>query len=183
MSDEILGKLNFDESEFEFNRKVERKFKGRPNVDRRICACGHPMSRHKENPYIRDLPGVPVAYVCSPGNTPCTCKVPRPVLQAVNTKHFLMGSMEGGPTGHPLIRAIAKLKVDAPDEYKDLDWLDSPKCDKCEREDVVVTPIGFDLRARRFATKNQAGDRTFFLCDECRMPTAENPVIDSANDN
>lgn len=175
-----LEHLSFDETEYERNESLIKKRPLRTDLDRRICACGHPMNRHKPNPYIRDLPGVSEAYHCSPAKTPCSCKVPRPVLQVFNTKRFLMKPLKhGGPSGHPLTRGLAKVKKDHPEELAEIEWLIPIKCDKCEREDIVVTPIGFDIRQRQFLNENQAGDRTYLLCDDCRYPTSEQPVVDS----
>ena len=183
MSDEILGKLNFDESEYKIGEAKIRYGTRRSVADYRICACGHPMARHRENPFIKDLPGVDKPHNCSPAKSYCSCKAPRPVLEAPNTKRFLMKPLDSGPSGHPLTRAIAKLKVEHSEEYEQVKWLIPVKCDKCEKEDVVVTPVGFDLRSGRFLDKNLAGDATFFLCDDCRFPTSENVVIDSGSND
>ena len=183
MSDEILGRLNFDESEYKLGEARVRYRASQSLIDYRVCACGHPMARHKENPFIKDLPGVELAHSCTPANAYCTCKAPRPVLEVPNTKRFLMKSLDTGPSGHPLTRAVAKLKSEHPTEYDQLRWLISIKCDKCEKEDVVVTPVVFDLRAQKFLEKNLAGDATFFLCDDCRFPTSENVVIDSGSND
>lgn len=185
MSDDVLGKLSFDEAEYELGEsRIKYGKKTRSSlIDYRICACGHPMSRHKENPFIKDLPGVSHPHNCAPANAYCSCKSPRAILEAPNTKRFLMKAIDTGSSGHPLTRAIAKLKIEHEDEYNQLKWLDVIKCDKCDKEDVVVSPVGFDLRSQKLVTKNQAGDVTIFLCDDCRYPTSENVVIDSASDD
>lgn len=185
MSDEILGKLSFDEAEFELGEsRIKYGKKTRSHlIDYRICACGHPMARHRENPFIKDLPEVAKPHHCSPAKSYCSCKVPRPVLEAPNTKRFLMKALDTGPSGHPLTRAIAKLRSEHQDEYEQLKWLIVIKCEKCQRGDVVVSPAGVDLRSQTLVTKNQAGDLTMFICDDCKYPTSENVVIDSADNN
>lgn len=173
--------FDFDESEYQEISESIRKNKNKLDIDRRICACGHPMSRHKSNPFAPTVAGRP-ALSCQLPNSVCTCKLPRAVLKVGNTKNFLMKPIkETGSSGHPLLRGIRSVRDKSEDEYRQIEWLIPMRCDKCQAEDVKITPLGFFIETERRAEDNKAGDTTIFLCDSCRFPveTSENAVVDS----
>lgn len=178
-----LDFVSFSEEDYQ---AVEAKLKSNPrgdDLDRRICACGHPIRRHKANPFAK-VPGVAEVVSCQPPNvgSVCTCKVPKPVLQVANTKRFLMRPVKDfGSAGHPLLRGIRAVKDKSEEEYRKIEWLISMRCEKCKAEDVKITPVGFYVNTQTYAEGNLAGDITVFLCDSCRfgLETSENPVVDS----
>lgn len=178
--------LSFDEQEYENNERIWNKRKNRQDLDRRICACGHPMSRHRPNEFAERQTGIVGAHTCSMPRvgSVCSCKLPRAVLQVPNTKHFLMtGIKDGGPSGHALIRGIQSVKQKSLSEYSDIEWLIPVKCDRCGSEDVRVTPVGVFItrEPKELDRINGGGDTTIFLCDDCRFPdsTSENTVVGS----
>lgn len=182
-----LAMINFNEAEYRDNEKRQKSRSNRHDLDRRICACGHPMARHKPNEFAERQTGIAGANTCSMPRigSNCSCKVPKPVLEVWNTKHFLMsGLKDGGPSGHALIRGIQSVREKSVEEYSKISWLIPIKCDRCEAEDVKVTPIGiFISRGPEPVVDktNGGGDVTVFLCDDCRFPTgtSENSVIGS----
>ena len=158
---EAMDAFSFDEEAYDFSEKMHTQAP-RGVVDKRICACGHSVSRHKRNTFITDK----VAYICTPPKSKCPCKDLRPVLEVPNTKRFVMKTIGPG-VAHALIRAVKYVKDNHPEEYKKIQWLTSPKCEQCDAEDVKVSPVnlGFDGRITE-----EANDITVFLCDPCRFP-------------
>lgn len=176
-----LAMVSFDEEAYqEAERYLKNRLK-RGQLDRRVCACGHPIARHKLN----EFNGKHSCQLPNVGST-CSCRTPRPVLEVYSTKRFLAKPIKDiGPSGHPLLRGIRAVRDKSQEEYEQIEWLIPFTCDKCGSEDVKITPIGYNTEAQMYADKNGDGDITVFLCDACRYPTetSEQPVIDSEGDN
>jgi len=97
--------------------------------DRRICACGHGVSRHTEN-YG--------AVYCKPARMECPCKKVRPVLETNDTRAFLRKT-DGMGVQHALTRGIAA----AIKRGKSAKWLVELKCDRCgeSAEKIIPAPV------------------------------------------
>jgi hypothetical protein len=131
------------------------------SLDRRICICGHAMSRHHFNNYEG-------SHFCKPGQLACPCINPRPVIEVPNTRYFMRKS-HGSGAKHALPRGIvASIEALGEDEFNSKrKWLVDPVCDICKEETkyypVRVTPTGE-------AITDDAEDQgvTAFMCSECR---------------
>jgi hypothetical protein len=66
-------------------------------ADKRVCACGHPVSQHGE-PY-------PGFQGCFPPKSECLCKSPKPVLE-VSDKRFFTRRTIGWGEKHALSRGL-----------------------------------------------------------------------------
>jgi hypothetical protein len=86
--------LDFDVEDV---RTAEEKIKAqsRPDRDKRICACGHPLNSHTV--------GSSGVVLCTPSRMICPCKNARPVLIAGDARKFLRKTMGPGPE-HALAR-------------------------------------------------------------------------------
>ena len=119
--------------------------------DKRVCLCGHPISRHTS------IAGL---VMCKPTRMDCPCKKVRAVLTVQDTRVFLRKT-EGSGVLHALGRGM-KASVEA---NKTFEWISPPSCDRCEkvghvtpcavtqRGVIVQMPTGFDA----------------LLCQSCRL--------------
>jgi hypothetical protein len=131
--------------------RVDTALNTRKVIDGRICLCGHSTARHTE---------VAGRTFCKPSKMDCPCKKERLVLRADSTRPFLRKT-EGGGALHALVRGLSALK----NQGKSAEWIVEMKCDRCEAEDVVVTPVPVTQngRASTVATGYDA-----LLCGGCR---------------
>jgi hypothetical protein len=132
------------------------------NDDRRICSCGHAMSRHKYNPFLN-------RHFCKPGAYSCPCLVQRPVMEVPNTKFFMRKSFGSG-TKHALAMGYAASKEALGDDFtENVKWLIPKACEVCGAETayypVRVTPTGEVL-----LNSDEDQGVTAFLCPSCRDP-------------
>ena len=136
-------------------------YKAEPrNNDRRICICGHAMSRHHFDKFDgRDH--------CKPGQLACPCLQPRAVIDVPNTRYFMRKSMGSGAK-HALPRGIAASIEALGDEFNERkQWLVEPECDICHEPAKYfpqrATPTGEPL-------DDSAEDQgvTAFMCPKCR---------------
>lgn len=112
--------------------------------DGRICACGHPMTRHAE---MEGRPGETIR-TCTPTRMACPCKQPKAVVEAADTRPFLRKT-RGHGLQHALMAGIAALE----EKGKDWRWLDGwPKCElagwpaaECDAG-AGVQPYSFNAR-------------------------------------
>lgn len=135
------------------------------NDDRRVCSCGHGMSRHKFNP-------IENRHACMPGRLSCPCLIPTAVMDTPNTRYFMRKS-HGSGKKHALSMGYAASKEALGDEFTDkVKWLIEPKCQFCGTETkyypVRVTAKGKIL----FDSAEKEEGVTAFLCEECRDPVA-----------
>jgi hypothetical protein len=160
-----LSMVNFDEEEL---KKTEQMYRMTPRgkVDLRVCACGHAVSRHKKNIFSREAE----TYVCAMPNGTCPCKVVKPTLAVRSTKPFVLKTLGPG-VAHALIRGIMRVKERSEEDYRAIEWLVPFKCEKCDKEDVKISPVnmGFDG-----AFTEEGNAVTVLICDDCRFPSAPN---------
>jgi hypothetical protein len=163
MVEDPMGLLNFNEEEFAVSEQLHADApRGIP--EKRICACGHSVARHKVNPFIRERK----AYICSLPNGTCPCKEVRPTLKVKDTRMFVRKTLGPG-VAHALIRGMQAVKEKSEDDYKAIEWLIAPTCEKCDREGIKVSPVNMSFQG---AFTESGNDVTVFLCDECRFPGA-----------
>jgi len=145
---EVLG-ISFEEAR-EVDKKLSRKSKAKR--DRRVCLCGHGVSKHTTYNGI---------LVCKPSAMTCPCKKINPVLEAEDTRMFLRKTEGAGPM-HALSRGIyACLEAG-----KKVEWIVALECDRCHATDkrVVPVPVTQNGFSADYATGFDA-----LLCDECRL--------------
>ena len=128
--------------------------------DRRICICGHAMSRHHFNDYTG-------SHYCKPGQLACACINPRAVLEVPNTRYFMRKSHGSGPKHALVLGAVASIEALGDDFSNSRKWLVEELCDVCGQETkfypVRVTPNGLAL-----TDTDEDQGVTAFLCLECR---------------
>jgi hypothetical protein len=118
--------------------------------DGRICACGHPMTRHTV------VSGI---VYCKPSKMDCPCKRDRPVLETSDTRTFLRKTEGAGPE-HALTRGLQAAMAAG----HVVEWLIEPQCDRCQTEGPVApVPV-----TQRGATVHQATGYDALLCRACR---------------
>lgn len=153
-----------DEFDLDFDEVTEMndifRVTGRSN-DRRICACGHAMSRHRYDKYQN-------SHKCKPGQYACPCINPRAVIEVPNTRYFMRKS-HGSGSKHALAMGYAASKEAIGEEEftESVKWLIPAECDICHKEakyyPVRVTPTGTVL-----LDMDEDEGVTAFLCSECR---------------
>lgn len=135
--------------------------------DKRICICGHSMSRHK----ISDVTG---KMECVPARFTCPCKRKHPVIEVPNTKYFLSRT-NGHGEKHALTRGIYLSQKSLGDDFdKSAKWLVELKCENpsCGKE-TKLFPVMCDSDAYRIYETRPDGENpdqgfTFFYCESCR---------------
>jgi hypothetical protein len=133
------------------------KVRAKKVQDNRICACGHPVGRHKLDPSAgRFYAGK--THVCKPNASYCKCDTPRPVLKADDLRYFLR-STQG--VGH--LHALGHGVVAATKAESGVEWLIDPKCDRCGVEGSVI-PVTVSREGVRM---DENGPITLLLCMTC----------------
>lgn len=131
------------------------------SLDRRICICGHAMSRHHFNKFDG-------THYCKPGQLACPCINPRAVIEVPNTRYFMRKS-RGSGAKHALPRGIvASIEALGEEEFNEkMKWLVDPVCDICKTSTkyypVRVTPTGESIE-----DDEEDQGVTAFKCAECR---------------
>ena len=155
-----------DEFDLDFDEVAEMNDIFRSTVrsnDRRICICGHAMSRHRYD-HIQNK------HNCKPGQLTCPCLSPRAVIEVPNTRYF-MRKGHGSGSKHALAMGYAASKEALGEEEfsQVVKWLVPANCDICGTETkyypVRVTPTGTVL----LDTDDDEGV-TAFMCPDCRDP-------------
>ncbi len=135
--------------------------------DKRICICGHSMSRHKINDYSGKME-------CRPARFKCPCNRKHPVIEVPNTKYFLSRTAGSGEK-HALTRGIYLSQKALGEEFdNNAKWLVDMCCENpaCKAETklypVMCDPDGFRLYESRPDNENPDQGYTWFLCETCR---------------
>ena len=120
-------------------------------VNRQICVCGHPVSRHTV---------AHGATYCKPTRMECPCKSVRAVLETSDSRPFLRKTEGSGPF-HALSRGIRA----AIEKGLKISWMVEMKCDRCgeEADNLFPTPVTQNGIATQYATGHDA-----LLCRGCR---------------
>jgi hypothetical protein len=133
---ELALQFGFDLDELKLR---DEKLKAPREVDRRICLCGHAVSRHsmEENVF------------CIPARWQCHCRRLKPVMVVEDTRVFVRKSYGYGPD-HALLRSLPELAK----RGKKGQWLDGLSCvvTGCDAEGVLLTPamLELDPNGRRY---------------------------------
>lgn len=138
---------------------LQRAREAEKTTDKRVCICGHAMSRHLGN-----QPG----QMCTANRLICPCTGERPVIETQDTRLFRMKTTGEGAQ-HALTRGI----IVAVGKGKKVNWIIDLQCDKCQKAgvgaNVVPTPVSVQGRVLRSESEL---DRTpwtnALLCGECR---------------
>ena len=145
--------FEFFDFDVEEVRTAEEKIKGmsRPDRDKRICTCGHPMNSHTIS-----SSGI---VLCTPSRMMCPCKNARPVLIAGDARKFLRKTMGPGPE-HALARGV----LASFESGKDVEWIVGMICDKCGAEGNI-SPVP---TTREGIVQFEATGYDALLCKNCR---------------
>lgn len=124
--------------------------------DGRICACGHPVSRHYESVVTRD-------HVCRPTRMECPCRDLLPVLVTSDTRQFLWKTEGAGAGQHALSRGLAAARV----KGAVVELLEAGStCRSCGAEEVSLRPVavaGTDI----MKLSGKPEKRNGLLCEDC----------------
>lgn len=136
--------------------EADKRQKKRGKTDRRVCICGHGVSKHRYN----DLVGM---WSCKPAFD-CRCKAPVAVMEVTNIKPFLRKT-EGGGALHALFGGLQGMReLDKEATFtKLISWV----CHFCQ-SDVGVKPEPLTQHGRRTRDGLSEGYDAF-VCDECRV--------------
>lgn len=147
---DILNEMGIDPDEA---IRVDKQLTSRPRGDKRICLCGHSVSRHD---LTLDRPS------CIVGKQFCPCRKIQPVLVVEDTRPFIRKT-DGASVLHALTRGIAAAaeKGHAVEKIEGA-WV----CHRCGQSDVRLSPVPVSSNgvAMQTATGYDA-----LLCDDCRM--------------
>jgi len=139
-----------DITEEEMESSLTERVNGRKR-DGRICSCGHGAGRHE------DFGGGVIS--CRAVKYECPCAKFHPVLVSSNVKPFIRVT-DGPGAQHALSRGIdGAIKAGA-----EIEWIETPKCQKCGLEGKVL-PVALNPSSLRVS---QNGTRVNqMLCREC----------------
>lgn len=156
MADEEKPSKNpFDFLDFTFEEAQEANeqlAKSRLGRDKRICICGHPMSRHTLNPRGQ--------VVCKPTAMYCPCKEKRAVLEVEDCRDFLFKTA-GSAKFHALGRGITV----AIEKGHKVEWIIDIRCDRCGEEKPIV-PVAVSQHG---VIRDEATGYDALLCRDCRQ--------------
>ena len=132
--------------------------------DRRICICGHAMSRHPFDKYQQ-------RHICKPGQLSCPCLAPRAVIEVPNTRYFMRKS-RGSGSKHALAMGYGASKEALGEEEftEKIKWLVEPKCDICGAE-TKYYPVRVTSTGKVLLDMDKDEGVTGFMCVECRDPS------------
>lgn len=131
--------------------------------DRRICACGHAMSRHPFDKYQ----GV---HYCKPGQYACPCIQKKPVIEVPNTRYFMRRSRGSGAKHALSLGYVASREAIGEEEFSEkITWLIEPVCEICGVESKYY-PVRVSKTGKVLLDQDDDEGVTAFLCAECRDP-------------
>lgn len=126
--------------------------------DRRICICGHSVSRHNEE-----------TKKCKPGRFDCPCKRLHPVIDVPNTRFFMSRTMGSGEK-HALTRGIFLARQAMGEDFDEkAKWLVEMKCENptCGAH-TKLFPVMCDTDLFRLYDADKDQGVTLFYCESCR---------------
>jgi coproporphyrinogen III oxidase len=147
----------FDVNEEEVH-SINKSLAANPRTnDRRICICGHSMSRHNKTD-----------HGCKPVSFDCPCKRRVPILEVKNTRYFIARSIGSGE-GHALVRGYMASKAAIPDFEKTVTWIAELKCenDRCGKP-TNLYPVITDEHGFRLHKDNEDRGINGIFCETCR---------------
>jgi hypothetical protein len=103
--------------------------------DRRVCACGHSMTKHQ----TVEIAGRELETRCYTTKLTCPCLSPKPVILASDVRPFLRRT-KGSGQSHALMLGIAGL---VSKEGRTFEWLEGwPRCELEALGDCTPSGIG-----------------------------------------
>ena len=147
----------FDINEEEVN-SINAGLAANPRTnDRRICICGHSMSRHSKT-----------SNACRPVSFDCPCKRRVPIIEVKNTRYFIARSIGSGE-GHALSRGYVASKNAIPDFEESVKWIAELKCEneRCGKP-TNLYPVRTDEYGFRLHRDNEDRGVNAILCETCR---------------
>jgi hypothetical protein len=153
----FMDAFDIDEHKLELIDKTLAK-NPRKN-DKRICACGHPMSRHDADNEMH----------CKPARFDCPCRIPTAVLEVPDNRYFLARN-EGSGEKHALMRGIFMARKGMQEKFdQEANWLIDFKCQNptCGK-DTKAYPVRCDVDFYRIYDSNKDQGITMFYCETCR---------------
>lgn len=158
---EFLDAFDVDQEKLELIDQVVSQ--PPPRYDRRICICGHPISRHD-----------PQTGICKPSRLDCPCKRKHAVLDVPNTRYFL-GKTLGSGEKHALTRGIFLARRAMGEDFDaKAKWLVELKCENpsCQAPTklfpVMCDSDGYRVYDHRPDGLNPDRGITAFYCEACR---------------
>lgn len=153
-----MGEFGFSEEELQ---EAEELAMGKVGT-REICACGHPISRHRFNP-------VDNKYECQPNAMSCPCIQPRVVMKVTNERYFIRKSTGSGPKHALSLGYIASKNALGEDFVNGTKWLIPKICDRCG-EETEHYPVRVSKTGKLVFSDEQDQGVTVFYCPKCRDP-------------
>lgn len=133
---DLASQLGFELSSLQL---TDEELKKPREIDRRICLCGHPVSRHS-------LDG---GVICVPARWQCHCKNLKPVMVVDDTRLFAKRSYGYGEE-HALMRTLP----DMVRRHRKGEWLPNLNCSvqNCDYQDHLLTPamLEEDVQSGRY---------------------------------
>ena len=142
-------------TENEIDEVIRTSAESAKSRDGRICACGHPISRHTE------FAGL---VSCKPARLECKCKKVRAVLDVPNTRYFMRKTIGNGKS-HALLLGLRSAQVAEPDSMENVEWLIPDICDKCGAEGKGAEPVNV---TKSGIVIDEPEGYDAFLCGTCR---------------
>lgn len=150
--------------DFEEAKGFNAAYKQEPrSLDRRICICGHAMSRHHFNDYTG-------GHYCKPGQLACSCINPRAVLEVPNTRFFMRKSHGSGPKHALTLGVVASIEKLGDDFGNTRKWLAEEICDICKKE-TKFYPVRVTAQGEPINDSDEDQGVTAFMCSSCRNPS------------
>ena len=134
-------------------------------VDKRICLCGHSITKHKDvndNKYRDDFGNG--GWMCKPSAKVCLCNIPYPVKEVSDTRFFLRRTTGAGKL-HALLKGMSTLATKGGTGR----WLVTLTCAKCNEsgDDKGISPVPLTKQGRESFDGMSVGYDTL-LCNQCR---------------
>jgi len=152
----FLDAFDVNQDELELIDKAVRQPPQRN--DRRICICGHPVSRHDKE-----------TRACRPARFDCPCRRLHPVIEVPNTRFFLSRTMGSGEK-HALTRGIFMARQAMGDDFDErAKWLVELQCENPEcKQPTKLYPVKCDTDWFRIYDADKEQGVTCFYCENCR---------------
>ena len=141
-------------------KESDNRQKSRGRTDKRLCMCGHGVSKHR---WDKDT-GL---WNCRPNAASCPCKSPTAVIEVTNTKSFLRKTTGGG-LSHALMAGLQGMRELDTEKKESFKKLVAWACTFCGTEDNTVQPHPLTKEGYRIKDGLSLGyDR--FVCEACRI--------------
>lgn len=149
-AEDILKQMGYDPEE---TLKKDKESRNKV-IDRKVCICGHGMSRHME------VEGRGF-WTCNPSKLYCPCEQPVAVLEVSDTRPFLR-TTRGYGIDHALIRGLSSLF----EKGGTGGWIgEFPYCAICKTKEGPIHPVAVNMDGTRIL--EEPGKKNTLLCGSC----------------